>query len=319
MWHSRNVWLAALVAIVATALSAASASAAVTHAAQMGSTIQHPIGITALKDRLLITQECHDEVMQMDLQGNVSLYATLPANPTCPETEDYIAAVPQDARPAWQPNDAYIIAGDKIYRLDQRGRVTLLTTGPCTSDTQAAIAFDRWGTWGGGLIAQCGGQIWKVGPTGAKTLVTDLGVYSEGAQVIPPGSVLPQYTGWLIVAEEVAAGGRIEVISPDGSQRAVVGLWPDAEHVEFITTNPCTFGTTGGVFFSSWPQSVPGFVLAYPRSDFDGLAGRFVINGEDGTGSGILNSAGNVTPFDTGRNGTLEGASFVDWSRSCAI
>jgi hypothetical protein len=310
---------AACTAALASVALAVPGFASAANPTQIGGTIQHPIGIAALKDKLLITQECVDQVMVMDRGGNVSPYATLPDNPTCPEVEDYIAAVPQDARAPWQPNDAYVIAGDRIYRLDQRGRVSLLSTGPCSDDTQAAIAFDRWGTWGGGLIAQCGGRIYKVDAAGGATFVVDIGAYSEGAQVIPPGSVLPQYTGWLIVAEEFANGGQVEVISPNGSQHVVVGAWSDAEHVEFITQSPCTFGTTGGAFFAAAPTSTLGYVLAYPRSDFNGLAGRFVVSGEDGVGLGLLNGPGNVTPFDTGRGGTLEGASFVDWSRSCAV
>ncbi len=304
----------ALAVTVLTSLALGGTASAQTHGFALGKTLQHPVGVAQTRDRFLITQECIQDVMSLEPDGSTRVFATLPPNPGCPNVEDYIAAVPQNASSQWNTNDAYVIEGNKVYRLQRNGRVSRFTTGPCTADTQAAIAFDRVGTWGGGLIVICGSRVYTIDAAGRIAYrATTPDLYAEGPDVAPLS--FPQYGGWLFVAEEFA--NQVAAISPTTGEHVVVGQWPDAEHVRFVPNQVCTYGSTGAAYVAGNPFSTGGRLWAYPAADFAGLAGKAIVAAEDNVGLGILYGPGDIRTFDASNDSTFEGASFANWSTRC--
>jgi len=95
---------------------------------------------------------------------------------------------------------------------------------------------------------------------------------------------------------------------------STVATWPSAESVHFIPSTVCSFGTSGGAFFTAIFST---HITKFPPTDFTGLGGSALVTSEFGGGIGLLTSSGgsvSVSTFQT-NIGQHEGSALVD----CAV
>jgi len=142
------------------------------------------------------------------------------------------------------------------------------------------------------------------------TLVRYLGALMEGP-VVAPMSFAP-FGGMAIVASE---NNSAVYASAASGAAYYAAYWPGAESIHVVPDRVCSFGASGGAFFSAM---YPTHIEKFPPSDFAGLGGRLLVTSESGGGIGLLTSTGNgavaVSSFQT-NIGQHEGSAFVD----CAV
>lgn len=295
--------------------------------------VVEPVGVAATPGRLLVTHPlCGDssEVLTIDSGGAASVFATLPPRGSACFEQNVAVAGPADpskpgfpspTRGGFPSNYAYVTRGAKVLKITLDGTVSLFTTIPsCVQSSETGITFDRVGSFGWNMIVTCStGKMWRVTATGAATLIADvadaLGLASVRIENpdVAPLSFTP-YGGQLFVAAEDL--GKVLAVSPSGAV-STVASWSSAEGVNFIPLNKCTFGTSGGSFFTAIFRSAKqgtGAIYRFPLSAFSDQSGRALVTGESGPGIGLLTS--NNGAITTGvfheSIGAHEGSVFVD-------
>ncbi len=306
--------------------------------------VVQPIGVAATPGRLLVTRPfCGNprQVLSIDTSGAVSLFATLPDRlpgldgSVC--FEEYIAVAgpadptqagfPSPTKGGFKSNFAYVTQGSNIIEISPTGVVSpspFATISSCGSTaSHNGITFDHVGSFGFNMIVTCGvghtgraGTVWKVTSNGTVTLIADVTAALELEFVlienpdVAPMSFSP-YGGHIFVAAE--GPGQVFAVSPTGGVSAVAS-WPSAEGVNFIPSSKCTFGTSGGSFFTAI-LGAGNLIFQFPLSAFTGLSGRALVMSEFGAGIGLLTSTGasTITPTLFHANiGQHEGSTFVD-------
>ncbi len=289
--------------------------------------VSHPNGLAATQFRMIYTsQDNMTELFKVDALGFVHPFATIPAG----------SGIVQEVYPVispglggFLPNAVYACRGNKVFEVPAAGGAGTVfadfTTQSVPDGQHCGITFDEVGTFHHDLIVSFeNGTVWKVDSSGAKTLIVGLtNSITEGPQVTPSGN--------LLVTQEVF--NTIWQITPAGAVSLFNNSVPLPESIHLIPNSFCTYGVTGGAFFSTdinippnppagdqYPPNPnpPGmdWILSYPPSDFTGLSGDFLVPLEGYNGGtpprGIyLISGGAVSVFDT-TNAPHEGSTFVD-------
>ncbi|HEX9244677.1 MAG TPA: hypothetical protein VGA35_00830 [bacterium] len=255
----------------------------------------------------------------------MSEFATLPSVTGAPVCREIYLTVSPGGLPKWPANE--IFANDStgtIFKIDQNRNVSTFSQLPVCGLEHNALTFDTEGLFGHVLLATCAtGHIYKVDRDGSSTLLTLVSETPpfaiEGPYVAPLS--FPQYGGDLFVTNEFS--GHIVAVAPAGTF-TVVQTWPGAEGVNFIPTNVCEFGGSGGAYFRA--DFTNGAILTSPARDFAGLGGAGLIRSEPvgftpGAGEAVLDcpstGACTVTPFGQDVGIQIEGATFVDFSPGC--
>lgn len=267
-----------------------------------------PIGVAAAPQKLIVTEYCSLQIDQIDSSGNVTPFAMLPSGGGC--VERYVAISP--GLGGFTANDIFVTQGPDIWKISPDGlTVTLFATIPSLPGSHNGITFDHVGTSFGYdmIIAGFNGEVWRVNAAGVATFVANVGVGLEGPEIAPAG--FGPLAGHIFAAAENAS--LVYAISSAGVV-TVVAAWPSAESVHLIPNNPCSFGSSGGSFFSA---IYPVNITMFPPSDFSGLGGKLLVTSEIGGGIGLLTFDGTnyvMSPFHANL-GQHEGSAFVD----CAV
>lgn len=269
-----------------------------------------PIGVAATTDKLLVTNYCGNPrtVSLIDSAGHSSVFAHLPDWPDGGCHEDYIAASP--GLGGFPASDLYVMQGPNVVHVSADGTtVTHFATIPGLPPTHNGIAFDQVGTFGNDMIVTgSNGTVWRVNSSGTPTFVANVGTQLEGP-IVAPASFAP-YGGQILAAAENAS--RVYAISNTGVV-SVAAVVPAAESVHLIPNTVCSYGASGGAFFSAM---YPTHIEKFAASDFVGLGGQVLVTSEAG-GTYLLKSVGGTlqqSQFE-GNNGQHEGSAFVD----CAV
>ena len=270
-----------------------------------------PIGVAAAPGSLYVTRGCVGtpvEVHSIDSAGSDTLIATIPnSSGTC---EGYIAISP--GLGSFTANDIYVTNGSEIWRVTPTGSsVTLFATlPPPLVFTHTGITFDHIGTFGNQMIVTTfDGRVFTIDSNANVVFVAQVPGALEGPDVAP--LTFGPLGGNVFAADE--ATHQIWAVSPTGAVTSVAGFFA-AESVHFIPNNVCSFGTSGGAFFSA---IFPSAIYKFAPTDFTGLGGSMIVTSEGG-GSSLLqfntNTGYTLSPF--GDNvGQHEGSAFVD----CAV
>ncbi len=255
--------------------------------------------------------------MSIDSSGVVNpTFATLLPRLSSGCFEQYIAITPGSLG-GWTPNRAFITEGPAIVQIDAiaGGGViggTPFVTIPSLPVTHNGITFDHVGAWSNNMIiaGAASGQVWTVTSGGVPTLVATVPAFIEGPDVAP--SSFAPCPGCILVASETASA--VYAVTPCSTPPCPVSFligWPSAESVHVIPPNPCSFGVSGGSFFT---VLFPVTVDKFPPTDFTGLGGQMLVTSEFGGGIGLLTSSGStptISQFQT-NIGQHEGSAFVD-------
>ncbi|MDB4894858.1 MAG: hypothetical protein JWN15_1120 [Firmicutes bacterium] len=271
-------------------------------------------GVAATSSRLFVTPYCRPDgqrpLYTVNSAGVSSLFAWLQPRPAgC--YEEYLAVSP--GLGGFTANEIYVLQGTHVVKVTADGSsVTTFTTIPSLSPTHSGITFDQVGTWSHDMIVTSqSGEVWRITSAGVATMVKQLpaGVMIEGPAVAP-NSFAP-YGGWVLVGSENTS--RVYAISPSGTV-AIAADWPSAESIHVIPDNACSFGTSGGSFFSA---NYPYGLVRFPTTDFAGLGGKVMVTSENGGGVGLMSANGTsvaISSFDA-EPYHYEGSAFVD----CAV
>ena len=286
-----------------------------------------PIGVAASPGKLLVTRPFVGnprQVVSISPTGTVSVFATLPNLPQeAPPREEYIAAAPAAAdflntaavsdplvpNRKFTPNEAgfasgfvYVTQGSKIIKIAPDGSaqttfkdLSTVREGAC-GDSQTGITFDRVGTFGYRMIVTCNnGNVWALDKGGNPSLIATIRAPGpfEGPEVAPTSGFSP-FNGRLFVAAENAVAdspGVVFAVTADGSTSPVAAVGT-AEGVAVIPSTVCSFGSSGGAYFSAVFGN--DSVSKVPKSAFTGLSGALVPSelGSAGAGIALLSSDG---------------------------
>jgi len=268
--------------------------------------VNAPIGVAATPQKLLVSRPFSGtprEILSIDSTGATSVFATLPATGSL---EQYLAISP--GLGGFPANYVYVTQAQTIHQITPDGSTisTFATIPSLASSVNVGITFDHIGSFGFDmLVTGTNGQVWRVNSSGSATLVGTVPAWIEGPDVAPL-SFAPYGGHVLVAAEQVST---VYAVSPTGTV-STVASWPNPDGVAFVPSNVCTFGTSGGAFFTA---IYPTHITKFPASDFTGLAGRALVMSEFGGGIGLLTSDGTsvtVSTFQTSI-GEHEGSSFV--------
>jgi LruC domain-containing protein len=246
-------------------------------------------GVDVTSDRMLVTVDQDPNVYRIDDHGNISVFATLPT----PYGETYLATSP--GLGGFVAGDVYVSRDHQIYRIDGAGNVSLFTTLPNYAPGQTedvSITFDTVGTFNYDMIITHGvvGHIWHA--NAASGLYPGLsgflafGGYGHDAEgpVVAPLSFGP-YGGCLLWAVRTDNGGTVYAQCPGWPQNGKQPAFfvPTAESVHVVPQTLCTYGNSGGAFFSSGGSldpANPSGIYAYPPEVFQGHEGALVVTSE---------------------------------------
>jgi cupredoxin-like protein len=253
--------------------------------------IPNPIGVVATPSQMLVTTPfcgSQHQVYSVDSSGNTSLFATLPPLASGDCSEDYIDVSP--GLGGFPPGYVYVTQGPQIYQISPDGsQVQLFTTiSKLPANGHDGITFDQVGSFGYDMIITSRtGLVYKVTSAGNATLVGKVGSMIEGPAVAPDS--FGPYGGDVLLAGE----GKSEVwaMAPNGTFRGIAAFH-NAEHINMVPTNLCTFGTTGGAYAVS--DYADNGVVLYNQSMLSGLGGDALVTSEDRGGIDVL------TPTSTG-------------------
>jgi hypothetical protein len=291
----------------------------------------HPISVAYNGQSLLMTggdeanTECTNDVTAWDMNGQSSLFARLRNRPGCigSELETYMYTVPE-YEPLWPTGTTYAVHGSHIYAIDQNGNWQNFSNGPCNDNDIPGVTIDTGGNWGHLMFVTCSNsaKVFTIDNAGVPRLFLDLSQppvsahFLEAPVIAPRGFAQPSR---LLITDE--ATNRIYSISPwdDSRSVSVMATFNGIEHIDFIPQNLCTYGNTGGAFFSAVPSSTGGEIDKRPPADFAGYSNAAVLSSEYGQGLAILTGPDNVIPFQYGydHNRTYEGSTFMTYKQGC--
>jgi hypothetical protein len=256
------------------------------------------------------SQPFADLLPRLDLVSGVS-------NPNC--GEEYIAVSPGYGSFLGKAGYVYVHEGYNIVEIapDGTGAHVFATLPPAANleVDGGGLTFDTTGTWNYDLLVagQDGGEVWAVDGSGNSSCIIgkDPSCRNEPSQDPQPGATTadaegitvapldnPSYPGYIFVTNEDTGG--VWAIAPDGNQTKVAttpGL--SAEAAAFVPPvsdlDRCTLpytdstgATTDLAFFTTQylfdiannlPDQGIG-VVAYPKSDVDGLSGHLLLTQE---------------------------------------
>lgn len=288
---------------IALALGLIGACALIAYAAtpQYFAGVFQPVGVAATTERVLVTHpgcisaEHPEEILQIDPAGNVSTFALLPPRDMiC--AESYLAVAP--GMGGWAPGWVYVAQGGKIFKIPPDGSmVSLFAEIPSIGTTHNDMTFDTVGTFGHDLIVTGGavggnGEVWRVSATGTTMLVASVTEPIEGPDVAPMS--FGPLGGQIFAAHN---DGIVYAIATDGTVTPVV-TWPSCERVHFVPENLGSLGNTGLSFFGA--QWGTDSIIAYPATDFAGVAGEAIVTSEYDGHVGMLSWNGSsyvIAPF----------------------
>jgi hypothetical protein len=294
-------------------------------------TSAHPIGLAYNGTDLLMTggdeanTECTNDVTAWNTSGQSRLFAKLRDRPGCvgSQLESYMYTVPEYEF-AWPVGTTYVVHGAHIYAIDKDGNWFNFADGPCKDNDIPGVTIDTGGNWGHLMFVTCStsGKVYTVDNAGVPRLFADLSKlpikagWLEAPAIAPRGFSQPSA---LLIADENQS--KVYSFSPfdDSRSATVLATFPGVEHIDFIPENLCTFGDTGGAFFSAVPSWDVGTIDKRPPADFAGYGGQAVLTSEYGQGLGILTGPGNVIPFQYNydRSRTYEASTFMTYKQGC--
>jgi hypothetical protein len=294
-------------------------------------TSPHPISVAYNGNDMLMTggdeanTECTNDVTAWDTNGQPRLFAKLRNRPGClgSELETYMYTVPQ-YEPYWPVGTTFAVHGAHIYAIDQSGNWYNFANGPCKDTDIPGITIDTGGNWGHLMFVTCShsGTVYTVDNAGVARPFADLSQPPVSAHWVEGPAIAPRsfsQPSRLIIPDETT--NNIYAFSPWDNTRSVsiMATFQGVEDIDFIPQNLCTYGQTGGAFFSSVPSSTGGEIDKRPPSDFAGYSNAAVLTSEYGQGLGILTGPGSVVPFQYGfdHNRTYEGSTFLTYKAGC--
>lgn len=170
-------------------------------------------------------------------------------------------------------------AGGQIFHVaNSGGTPTLFATVPV--GVIRGILFDPGSSFGGDMLVTTNvGRIYKVDSAGNVSLVSDLGIDTEGMDIAT--SAWGSFAGDLLVGSE--GPGTLRLISPTGTV-TVVGSVPLAETVSFV---PLNLGVSGNPLEGFYVANYPVNVQFAGASQFSGLQGDAIITSEDGSNARV--------------------------------
>ncbi|HYL34752.1 MAG TPA: hypothetical protein VEV17_02435 [Bryobacteraceae bacterium] len=278
-------------------------------------TLSHPNGLAATQDKLLATSQDDSIIRQIDSTGAVTTFATLPAGVVIRQ-EIYLAVSP--GLGGFQALGVYACRGNKVFKVSPDGLTvtTFHDYSPAADALHCGIAFDEVGTFQNLLIVTLqDGTVHKLDSSGNDTLIagppTLFDDKTEGPQVAP-ATFMPA-PGQLLVTQEDQ--NLVWKINGSGVATVLTGtiVFPESNHV--VPQSVCSFGTSGGAFFSTGEEN--NTIYKYPVSDFTGLGDDVLIPLEgfpspNPQGIDIVDkTTGAITQFDS-LGVVHEGSTFVD-------
>lgn len=267
-----------------------------------------PVGVAVTTTKVLAMQFNSDKIKQMDSNGIVSNFATLPQ--TGLSVERYLAISP--GLGGFPVGYVFATVGQNIYKVSPDGlTVTLFVNIPSMDTGETGITFDTVGTFGFKmLLTDRRGPVWSVDSTGVATQIGDFGVQIEGPLVTP--TTFGTFGGWLWGGNEFQDGvfamsntGTVQLVLHSESPEALIRI-PDTV---------CTMGTSGGAYFIGMEDQ--NQIMKFGTVDFTGLGGDLLAPGELDTSVSRIHwngSAYELIPFsDPGVLGIpdLEGSAFA--------
>ena len=325
---TRTRWLV----LAALAVVGLMTSASVAHAwPSTWATSPHPIGLAYNGNDLLMTggdeanTECTNDVTAWDSTGVSRLFARLRDRPGCigSELETYMYTVPEYEF-AWPAGTTYAVHGAHIYAIDQQGNWFNFANGPCQDNDIPGVTVDTGGNWGHLMFVTCSGsgKVFTIDNAGVTRLFADLSKPPISAHWVEAPAIAPRsfaQPSALLIADENQS--KVYSFSPwdDSRTATVMASFPGVEHIDFVPENLCTYGNTGGAFFSAVPSWDGGTIDKRPPADFAGYAGAAVLTSEYGQGLGILTGPDNVIPFQYGydHGRTYEASTFMTYKQGC--
>lgn len=253
--------------------------------------IDGPIGIAASPERILVMTFCDDprQIMQVDGAGVVTPFATLPPRePGCLEDDIHFSS----GLGGWPAGYVFATQGTYIYKISPDGAfVSLFAMIPTAV---SGLVFDKVGSFGYDMIVIGGYSVYRVTPAGTVTMLGGFNERVEGPDVAPMS--FGPYGGFLFAG---ANSGYVMAMAPTGGYTMVVPF-DTPGRVHFV---PEDLGTLNGTELSYFTAAYPDGVVAYPQSDFAGLAGQALVASESGAGVRVLSWDGSayvLSPFCTG-------------------
>lgn len=268
-----------------------------------------PIAVAASADRILVMTFCDNprQIKQIDSAGNTTVFATLPPRePGCLEDDLHFSS----GMGAWAPGYVYATQGTYIYRISPDG--TSVSQFAMIPTAVSGLVFDKIGSFGYDMLVTGGYAVYRVTPAGT---VTQVGYFVErvnGPDVAP--MTFGPYAGYLFVGSST---GGVMAMAPTGGSGVVVPF-ATAGRVHFVPDNLGALDGTGLSFFTAIR---PGGIMAYPQTDFAGLAGSALVASQTGLGIELLSWDGTqyvMAPFCNGPF-NHDKSDFVDGDQPLAI
>jgi Tol biopolymer transport system component len=233
-----------------------------------------PMGIAVTTTRVLAMQFNSDKIKQIDSNGIVSNFATLP--PSGLSVERYLAISP--GLGGFPAGYIYATVGQNIYKVSPDGlTVTLFVNIPALATGETGITFDTVGTFGFKMIlTDRRGPVWSVDSAGTATQIGDFGVQIEGPLVT--ASTFGTFGGWVWGGNEFQNG--VYAMSNTGTvvQVGAGGELNSPEGLIQIPTTVCTMGTSGGAYFIGMEDQ--NQLMKFGTFDFQGFGGDLLAPSE---------------------------------------
>lgn len=191
------------------------------------------------------------------------------------------------------PNrDVYVAAGNTIVHINHAGTASNTFVSGLSGHVRG-ILFDAVGSFGHDMLVTTNtGGIYRINSAGVATLITSLGVDTEGLDVAPLGGNFGSLNGQLIVASE--GDSHIRAISPTGVVTEVTTVPDGPEELTFV---PLNLGASG--------NPVEGFYGAnYSVNVIKAGVDQFLNGSVDYRGDVIVTSEFNHNVYDIHWNGT---------------